>query len=314
MFSNVCDRLENCLIVLDEVFEEAAKGDARTIVFCGDMFHTFSQIATTAVNNTILRFRKLFKDYPDITFYAISGNHDHAVLNSWKSPSDTSLRWLATAFPKRFIVLDNRGIMVDGIAFYGIPYYKHTVDFDLALAQAHAWAGAQAGVPKVLLIHQSPQGLANKFIQPDILNDNAMFAAFDQIYCGHIHQTQQVRENFLVVGSPLQADAGDFGDDKGIFLVDCQPVTKKLKKSLGFEFKSTYICLRNHPRFETVATAAAQSLGTFFEVRGKTVAKSGSVPKALTDSALIDAYLQGSGLENTDLVRKIGLSILESVK
>jgi DNA repair exonuclease SbcCD nuclease subunit len=52
------------------------------------------------------------------------------------------------------------------------------------------------------------------------------FSAFKGVYSGHIHLVQS-NKNFTFVGSIFQMDRNDFGDQKGIFVIDTEDNTEE---------------------------------------------------------------------------------------
>ncbi len=55
---------------------------------------------------------------------------------------------------------------------------------------------------------------------------NKNFSAFKGVYSGHIHLVQ-TNKNFTFVGSIFQMDRNDFGDQKGIFVIDTEDNTEE---------------------------------------------------------------------------------------
>ena len=70
-----------------------------------------------------------------------------------------------------------------------------------------------------LVIHQTPLGISNPHITPDVNIED--LTPFTRIFCGHIHKKETIGK-LQVLGSPLHRDLGDIGDEKGIWLFDTE--------------------------------------------------------------------------------------------
>lgn len=238
-FSDKHDRLKDCLKVIDDVFKYAAHYEAETILFGGDMGDLPKWVYIEVINGILSRFDKGFKKYPNVVVYAISGNHDHNKKNYWDNPANTILTVLATAFPERFILIDNKFALNESAdasrytMVCGIPYYENKSCFDKALDAMHEkvlQVKRQYKKCKVtLLIHQTPEGIYNKHIKADTSPADPRYDVFDLVMCGHIHKPQRITDRFVVGGNPLHRDLGDVGDDKGIWLLDLANPVKSLE-------------------------------------------------------------------------------------
>jgi DNA repair exonuclease SbcCD nuclease subunit len=227
-------RLYNCLDVLDDIFLENSNYGIENILFLGDLYDNQKLLPSLVVNKTIERFAKLFNQYPEQRIYAITGNHDQATKNLINSPAVTALEHIAIIFPNNFILLDNKSIQLDDTYIYGIPYYEYPEQYKLALKEINALAKVNKdnGYINILMIHQTPNGLGNPNIPYDTDVNDGLYKPFDYIFCGHIHQSQQILNNFLVAGNPLQRDLGDEGQEKGFWVLNTEYITET--KGLSF--------------------------------------------------------------------------------
>lgn len=231
-FSEHRDRLKDCLKVIDDVFKYAIAYESNTITFGGDMGDLPKWIYIEVIDDILLRLAKWFKKCPHITMYAISGNHDHNKKNYWDKPAKTLLNVLATAFPGRFILIDNKVVSIgDDCYIAGIPYYEHSACYNQALDVMHeSCLFPNDDKAKVtLLIHQTPEGIYNKHIKADTNPSDSRYDVFDLVLCGHIHQSQRITDKFVLAGNPLHRDLGDIGNEKGIWLFDARSPVKTLE-------------------------------------------------------------------------------------
>lgn len=223
-FSEHHDRLKDCLRVIDDTFKYAQHYEASTILFCGDLVDNPKAIQIPVLTGLLTRFSKWFKKCPNITLYAISGNHDQSSKNYWETPAETALTAFATAFPSRFVLIDNDVAQIGDTDCYvaGIPYYENKDCFDQALnAQVERLQDKNDGSAVVtLLIHQTPEGIYNPHIKAETSPADPRYAAFDFVADGHIHQYHKLNSKFLIAGNGLHRDLGDIGSEKFIHLID----------------------------------------------------------------------------------------------
>ena len=209
-------RLKNCIAFLDYIFKLADKNDIQLILMPGDLFNNMQIMATKAVNAVAKCFRKNFEDYPEIALIMISGNHDFSEVNLLGSKAESALEHLKTVFWRNIVLLDNLvgGFTTDGgHSIWGIPYFEHSEHFRKMLEALNNIAE-----PNILLMHQTVgSGLP---IEDDIEPTDPLFDHFSMIFNGHIHESQQLTDKFINVGSPISRDAGDIGKAKGFWIVD----------------------------------------------------------------------------------------------
>lgn len=314
-FSEHRDRLKDCLKVIDDVFKYAIAYDSDTVLFGGDMGDLPKWIYIEVIDDLIGRFLKWFTKCPDITVYAISGNHDHSRKNFWDKPARTLLSVFVKAFPGRFILVDNDVVDVGGETYIaGIPYYEHSACFNQALdAQYNACLFPNQDKAKVtLMIHQTPEGLYNKHIKADTNPNDVRYDVFDLILDGHIHQKQKISDKFIVGGNPLHRDLGDIGDEKGIWVLDL----RKPRETAEF--------ISRKGRYPEFVRMKAEEITD--EVRKTTFAIPTMDMKALIVEGSADVASFASNLDPTTLLKnywkqvdgqdqrllKVGLALCES--
>lgn len=316
-FSEHHDRLKDCLCVISDVFKYAKHYGADTILFGGDLVDNPKSIYLPVLNGLMTTFSKWFKKCPNITLYAISGNHDQSSKNYWGTPAETALTAFATAFPDRFVLIDNEVVQVGDTDCYvsGIPYYENKDCFDQTLnAQVERLQDKNDGSAVVtLLIHQTPEGIYNPHIKAETSPADPRYAAFDMILCGHIHKPQKLNSKFLVGGNPLHRDLGDIGDDKGIWLLDLAQPAETL------EFISRK---GRFPEFVRVAsdkiTNAMITESFVVPTQGKQAitidgsAHADEFGSSLNPADILTNYWKVSGSEDQKLL-KVGLSLINPI-
>ncbi len=241
-------RMNYCIQVIENVFQKAQEEKAH-ILFGGDLYDQQQSLPTVVINKVIKALKNCFERYPDVNFIAISGNHDHATKNTIGSPAVSAMEHLWDVFDGRFILIDNGFVEVGGTIVYGVPYYESPDDFKTRLLEARALAEGRTDKAAVLLIHQTPGGIGNEMIIPDTVASDPAYAAFDLVFCGHIHQGQQIAPGFYVVGSPLHRDLGDEGDKKSIITLSIDDAGIQLSR-----------LLTGYPEYKRVTVAAGEAV------------------------------------------------------
>lgn len=233
LYKNIADRLDIACEVLREIFEFASSDDG-VILFVGDLYDRDKLIPTVVVNAVLGQFKKLFRKYREIEFYAISGNHDQVGINTWENPVPTALSHLATVFD-RFTLLDNQSIeIVDGLMLHGIPYYKYREDFQNACGKINRRIERFDDLQHIVMTHQG---------YPNIMDNvtvNAKLADVSKrafVLNGHLHKMKKINARALNVGSPLYRDRGDLGQKKGFFSANLLELSKTFP---NFEVLSYY--------------------------------------------------------------------------
>jgi DNA repair exonuclease SbcCD nuclease subunit len=210
-------RLKNGIAFLDYVFKLADANGIKIILMPGDLFDKMQIMATKAVNAVAVCLKTNFDKYPDINFIAISGNHDMAEVNLIDKPAESALEYLSAIFPQ-FWLFDGNGNMCSGnYQIIGVPYFEHKEHFRQALERAISYL--EPGYKNhILLMHQTVgSGLP---IEDTIEPTDPLFDNFSLILNGHIHESQQLTDKFINVGSPMARDRGDIGKAKGFWIVD----------------------------------------------------------------------------------------------
>lgn len=247
-FNTDSSRLDTCLDALEAMCGFAGTNNIDTILFAGDLYDTQKALLTIVVNKTVERFVRIFEKYPNITFYAITGNHDQSSKSLLEAPAISALDHLCVIFPTRFKTLDNKIVgLKDGVILAGVPYFEYKEHFAKRLEEVVQGVAnlkqecLESGtVPKAyLLVHQTAKGIGNDFIPYDTDPLDPIYEIFDHVYCGHIHGRKEITPKFTNAGSPIHRDAGDIGEKKGFYVRNLQ------KPENGHNF----VYLRGFPEF-----------------------------------------------------------------
>jgi DNA repair exonuclease SbcCD nuclease subunit len=215
------DMLELGFDILHQVLAKAEELQA-TVVFGGDWFDQPLNVNIDALNGSI----EILKNHRYVNVYAISGNHDLTTKATFNPDSEGDFRYQRTSLDvlkyacENFILMDNSYFMQkDGVTVWLVPYFNSGYDFHSFLDYYwDKYHDTERNKGKnILVMHQTPQGNALN-LPADVDMEGYKF---DWVLCGHIHKPSQ-DGNLIVMGNPYQRDAGDFGQDKYIYLYDTQ--------------------------------------------------------------------------------------------
>lgn len=218
------DRLEDCLEVLDWVFQKAKENDCRHIFFLGDLFHERSKIDVLNYLRTFEVFMKhMIEDAKDIDLYLLVGNHDMYHKTRWDVNSIKPL----SAIPRCHIIDRPTSTVIDGRRIDWLP---HTEDPITELMQypkefegqekSLMFAHLSVSGAKLNLIYGTKSDVIVEYDNEMIPVSADLFDSWDHTYMGHYHGAQFVNDKVEYVGSPLQLSFGEAHEDKHIILLD----------------------------------------------------------------------------------------------
>lgn len=241
-YNDNSSRLKNCISVLFDLAEFCRANGITTILFSGDLYDTQKALLTEVVNETIKAFQTFEKDYPEITIYGISGNHDHSTKNTLENPAVSALEHIAMVC-SNFVLIDDKQVEIEeGLTITGIPYYEYKEQFEQRLEEATVRVKEYGAEKNFLLIHQTPAGIVNDLIPFEANPRDPRFREFDYVFCGHIHGRQDLWDNFSLVGNPIHRDLADEGKEKGFLVMNLR------KPEKGYKFFE----LKGYPKFVSI--------------------------------------------------------------
>jgi len=228
---NSQSRLEDCIEVLEWIFNTAKSNNIDLIIFCGDLFHDRSKIDILTYQRVFETFQKHLccDDSPEI--YLLLGNHD---LFYYESKEVSSVYPLSSINKVKII---SKPSVVD-IRNYKVGFLPYTHDPINDLKQISLWE-MKENKYKVLFGHIAVHGALFNLtygtksdvqiegdagmtvVTPDIFDN------YDRVFLGHYHAAQDLNHKVEYVGSPLQLSFGEMGQAKHIIIYDFDNDTKK---------------------------------------------------------------------------------------
>lgn len=287
-------RLQHTLQVLLDLFDYAKTNGISNIIFCGDLYDRQKNLPTVVVNETIKTFDFLFKKYPHIYFYALTGNHDLATRTFNYKEYISAIQHLDTVF-ENFICFDFKRVQVkqdfEFVEIYGIPYLMDEESFSLALDNAPQ--------TNLLIIHNTP----NEFMEGEFSVFDGRFENYDYVFCGHIHEYRKYNSKFSTVGNPLHRDLSDINKEKLFLIYNSE--SKEYKK------------ISNKNKYPEFMYGEELNDGNFYisEKEKKSISINNEIVELeenIPIEKLIENYLQSINITDTELLN-IGIKCVKYI-
>ncbi|WP_214412839.1 exonuclease SbcCD subunit D [Sphaerisporangium fuscum] len=220
---------------VDHLVETIRSERVDVVVVAGDVYdRALPSVDAVALCNEALR--RLVAER--VRTILISGNHDSPRRLGFGADLIDAAGVHLRTDPARVA----EPVLVDGVAFYGIPYLEpevvrgpwelaersHTAAIEHAMALIRADLAGRA-TRSVVLAHAFVTGGASSDSERDISVGGvahvpaAAFAGADYIALGHLHGRQRMSESVRYSGSPIAYSFSEAGHLKGSWLVDIGP-------------------------------------------------------------------------------------------
>jgi DNA repair exonuclease SbcCD nuclease subunit len=219
------ERLEDCLKVLDWVFETAEKRKIKSILFGGDLFHDRQKIDVYTYQKTFEILQKWLKK--DIFhLYLVLGNHDLWFNDQTSISSVTPL----SSLPNVKVIDKPLRLNIEESLWDMIPFTHDPISAITKL-------DSQDGDPEYALGHLAIDGailhgssIADVAIEHDgemVKISPNLFKKYKHVYLGHYHCSQVLEPNVEYIGSPLELSFGEAFQEKHIIILNCKSGKKE---------------------------------------------------------------------------------------
>jgi DNA repair exonuclease SbcCD nuclease subunit len=215
-------RLDDCLKVLEWVFETAIKRGIETIVFGGDLFQDRQKIHVISYEKTF----RLIKNYclanPRLKLFLLVGNHDMWYNEKWDVSSIAPLEAIKNV---KVIAQPCAVEVAPDCTMDFLPYTKNPVEDvktyftkkNSILISHIALDGAQLSA-----LYQTKAEISVEY-EGDMVKvgiDN--FKGWKKVLLGHYHCAQKLSDSVEYIGSPLELNFGEAFQQKHIIVLDTQ--------------------------------------------------------------------------------------------
>lgn len=210
------ERREDCLKVLDWVFDVAKENSISNILFGGDLFHDRYKIDVPTYQRTFETLKNRLDG--KIKLWLLLGNHD-----MWFN-DDTSISSVfpLASLPGIRIISKPEQIVIDGVAWDFIPFTHNplvsletlidqpeTADYALGHIALHGAKLHGTTMSDVVIEHDNDMKII----------DSSVFKRYKQVFLGHYHGEQRI-DNVEYIGSPLELSFGECYQEKHLIVFD----------------------------------------------------------------------------------------------
>ncbi len=229
-------RFTDCLDALDLIRQDVETEKADEVIITGDLFHLKNSVDSAVIR----RVMEMLCDFPR-PVNLVFGNHDYVRWNK-----DPELLYMIGALNKNVkhymggwaVRAEDNDPRLDSDFNIYVAHYNRKVSELVEQIE-------KLEVPKrtIFLGHQDLIGseygaIINKNgIDPDLLSKKFWYS-----FVGHYHTSQQVRDNVISVGAPLQHSFSDIDSKRGwwIFDTDTEELTFK-ENTFSPQFKELIV-------------------------------------------------------------------------
>lgn len=213
-------RVNHCLEVVDWVFKTAKEKGVKDILFGGDLLHDRKVIDVPTYQMAFEKFQHWMGTL-EFNLWLLLGNHD-IFLNE---KMDISSVYPFSALPNTKVISGPERLQIGGGTWDFIPFTHDPVDTLQSLAKL-------PGKPQYALGHIAVNNavmhgrvysdhLAVEHDGDMVKIDASLFIPYKRTFLGHYHINQKLEYNVEYIGSPLELNFGEAGEDKHIILFDC---------------------------------------------------------------------------------------------
>lgn len=231
-------------------------------LFTGDLIHNPKEVENEVISRFLNVYGKVF-DRENIRFIGISGNHDLSEKNTGDHKSPSYMNGMKSFDTIEVLDHHTKGVVINGnVKVYGIPYMNNDYDLVRMVKKYTKYRNEFPMLKSILILHsdfpgaKTPEGYEvaeTEYIPRDL---DKFFRDWDLVLCGHIHKKQRLSKKVYMLGSPIQLDAGQEGEECGYW---------EIYEDLSLKF----IELKNYPKFITLkfGEKSKQDINFYIEKR-----------------------------------------------
>ena len=212
------ERLEDCLKIIDWVFDVAEERGIKNILFGGDLYHDRQKIEVYTYQRTFETLEKRLKS-KKFQIYLLLGNHDLW----WNDKTSISSVIPLSSLPGIKIIANPERINIEGSNWDFIPFTLNPVD---ALEQLKKLPGnAEYALGHIAIDSAVLHGTQYSDVSVEhdgdmVIVGVSLFSHYKHTFLGHYHAEQRVNDTVEYIGSPLQLSFGEAFQEKHIIAFD----------------------------------------------------------------------------------------------
>lgn len=205
-------RLLDCAATLHGLGCSADDNEVDMIWFAGDLFHLKNNLDNKVIQLIMHEMQKLAEKYP---LLLVPGHHD---LYMWSS--NPVLMNMLAEFSDQIVVVD-KPMWIKDSRFFNIPIYAEPCTRkvkELNERLKNLETNIQDG--PIFIAHQDILGMHyGGYVVEQGLDAEFLSNKFRFSFIGHYHHSEEVKDNVVSVGAPLQHNFGDIGENPGWWII-----------------------------------------------------------------------------------------------
>lgn len=247
-------RLQNIVCVLDNIFVYALQQGIKHVFFLGDLFHHRTLLYSIVYEKIVSSIETATNN--GVSIHSITGNHD-LIYNNDQSPSIIkTIKSLDVINSPTLFLLKDIDIRIGAMKWY---FNTDLLQSDLMELNTKLKLSLKTNTSDHLLLgHFELSGISvnDEYILKDALPVSIFKdTSFNLVMSGHVHK-QQILDNIVYVGVPIQHRFTDENSPFGFFVVDVSGTKPKL------EYIPTKQLLPDLPEFTTVHLTSQEDVKT----------------------------------------------------
>lgn len=203
------------------ISEEFKKRNVDVIVCLGDVLNTRDFVNVEAQSAAFDMFNKMTYENPSCPVHIVLGNHDMNLRHSRRISSLDGLRMGARSdihLHTQITLLE-----IKGVQCLFIPYHHEPDDIIKYVNELSERMSPEKMKEIVVFGHLSVHGAKqNDGRRFHGAIHSSLFSPFKHTFSGHYHYYHTLENNVVYVGSPMQFNFGDAGDERGCVVYDSQ--------------------------------------------------------------------------------------------
>eukprot|EP01114_Cavostelium_apophysatum_P016743 TRINITY_DN4822_c0_g1_i1.p1 TRINITY_DN4822_c0_g1~~TRINITY_DN4822_c0_g1_i1.p1 ORF type:complete len:1079 (+),score=321.61 TRINITY_DN4822_c0_g1_i1:140-3376(+) len=312
----------------DWIIDELERQKVQAVVCLGDVLDTREMVSVNAQSTAFRFFNELSRRLANVPIHILLGNHD---MNLKHSHDVSSLDSLAMDGMKASNIYLHKGTAVaelNGNECLLMPYYEDQgkILADIAKLEKERgkdWLSKVVGFGHLAIDGAKRYHSVSKPYEGP--TGAGAFAGLKRVFSGHFHVHQKLGRNFVYVGSPLQFNFGDSGDERGIVIYDtakdifkhivnphCHAFRKITDNDVSYAEKNPKLFERT---FVMVQYTSAKTPQQKEEIRRRllNIGVLDVKQESVIEKVIKDAGIQVASANIEDLIDKFVASVAESV-
>lgn len=199
-----------------ELIPTISTEDPTHIFFFGDIFDNRNSINSNTMDIAIKKFDELVKKFSDKQFIIIVGNHDIYYKSSRKV---TSLKTFINRHPNLTVINKITKMVIDSKEFIIAPWLISDEEVKEVFSKK----------ADICLGHFEINGfqLVKGVVENRGLSAKKFRDTFSKTFSGHFHIRDE-QDGISYIGTPYQMNWNDWGNEKGLTLLDLRTMQSKL--------------------------------------------------------------------------------------